>query len=196
MARDKVSDGKSENSENTAPSKMGQEWLEGELQPLPKRARCPYCDRLFPIDRLDQHVIKCRSKGHQVARQRPTRRKVIVDGNNVAYYLSYDSQPHLDNIILAIKSLRAVGLQPIVVISAALKHRIDRPMTLSELIEAKSVIEAKRGMDDDLLIIQLAQKLNADIVSNDRFLNWQSRFPWIANRLRRYRMTTSGLILL
>ncbi len=161
---------------------------------MPKRARCPHCDKLFSIDKLDDHIFRCRARIKNVTRV--SRSRVIVDGSNVAYYLSYDNLPHIHNIILAINSLRSVRLQPVVVTSAALKHKIDRPMTLQDLINAGNVIEAKPGTDDDLLIIQMAQRLNADIVSNDRFLNWLSRYPWITDRLRRYRMTTSGLILL
>lgn len=58
------------------------------------------------------------------------------------------------------------------------------------------VVRAAAGTDDDLQIIRSALKLNADIVSNDRFLNWIEKYPWIENRLRKYRMTPSGLILL
>lgn len=161
---------------------------------MPKRARCPHCDKLFPIDQLDEHVIRCRARTKAITK--PMRNRVIVDGNNVAYYLSYDNQPHIDNIILAINSLRFVRLRPIVVVSSALKYKIDRPMTLQELINSRVVIESKPGTDDDLLIIELAQRMNADIVSNDRFLNWLTRYPWVTGRLRRYRMTSSGLILL
>jgi hypothetical protein len=61
--------------------------------------------------------------------------------------------------------------------------------------QVRSII-APKGTDDDRRIIMLAQEMNADIVSNDRFLNWINRFPWLESRLRKYRMTPSGLILI
>ncbi|MHA2205625.1 MAG: NYN domain-containing protein, partial [Candidatus Thorarchaeota archaeon] len=64
-----------------------------------------------------------------------------------------------------------------------------------QLISLGQIVEAPRGRDDDIEIIQTAREKNAHIVSNDRFLNWLDRFPWISERLIRYRMTPSGLIL-
>jgi hypothetical protein len=115
-----------------------------------------------------------------------------VDGNNVAYHLSHDGVPHADNLLNAQRSLTASGYTAFIVISAALKHKIDRPGVLNQI---ENLIEAQRGTNDDLLILREAQNRNADIVSNDRFLNWNKSHPWVASRLRRYRLTPTGLIL-
>jgi hypothetical protein len=120
---------------------------------------------------------------------------VIIDGNNVAYHLAPTGKPRVANLILARQSLVSAGYKPIIVVSAALVHKIDKPDTLRELIGFGHIMEATRGKNDDLIIIQTAQRSNADIVSNDRFLDWEDRFPWISGRLRRYRMIPSGLIL-
>jgi hypothetical protein len=121
---------------------------------------------------------------------------VVVDGNNIAYHLAPTGKPRVANLVHARESLVSSGYKPVIVVSAALVHKIDRPHTLRELIDSSHIIEAPRGKNDDLIIIQTAQKLNADIVSNDRFLEWLNRFPWVADRLRGYRMTPSGLILI
>ena len=165
---------------------------------MPKRSRCPHCDRLFNRNILDEHINRCRLKTRNQTRttQNPRKRKVVVDGNNIAYYLSPDEKPRLASIILALRSLKQVGLQPTIVVSSALKHKIDNSEGLRELINSGQVREAPRGTNDDLHIIRLAEKTNSDIISNDRFLEWQNRFPWISTRLRKYRMTPSGLILL
>lgn len=164
---------------------------------LPKRSRCPYCDRLYNRDVLDDHISRCRTKTRrqQPITQTNRRRKVVVDGNNIAYYLSPDGKPKVAGIILALRSLKQVGLQPTVIVSSALKHKIDDAERLRELINSGQIREAPRGTNDDLYIIRLAEKINADIISNDRFLDWQNRYPWIPTRLRKYRMTPSGLIL-
>jgi hypothetical protein len=94
------------------------------------------------------------------------------------------------------QSLVSVGYRLIIVVSAALKHKIDKPDTLHDLITEGLVLQATRGTNDDLMIIQESQKRNADIVSNDRFLNWIDRFPWVPDRLRKYRLTPAGLILI
>jgi hypothetical protein len=127
--------------------------------------------------------------------RRSPKRSLVVDGNNVAYSLSPQGKPKAQNLSLAYHSLTSTGYRPIFVISAALIHNIDNPGALSTFMLSATVDEAPRGTNDDIRIIQLAKKLDADIVSNDRFLDWIDGYPWITSRLRRYRMTPSGLIL-
>ena len=165
---------------------------------MPKRARCTYCDRLFDRDRLDNHIVKCRPK-HSTRKAQHVitgRKNLILDGNNIAYYLSHDGKARAENIANAYKSLVAGGYRPTTIVSAALRHKINKPNILIEMILDGYAIEAPRRTDDDFTIIETAQKRNADIVSNDRFLNWIKRFPWLPDRLRRYRMTPAGLILI
>ncbi len=163
---------------------------------MPKSARCPHCDRSFDRRVLDAHIQKCRARrGQSDTQKSQSSRTLIVDGNNISFYLSHDGKPHAMNLVRAIQSLSSSGYSPLLVVSAALKHKIDKPMMLQNLVTEGYVIEAPRGTDDDLTIIQESQKRGADIVSNDRFLNWISRYPWISDRLKRYRMTNSGIIL-
>ena len=164
---------------------------------MPKRARCPYCDRLFSRDALDTHIQRCKIR-HQTSQagRKPTQnRALVVDGNNVAYGLSPKGRPKAQNLALAYRSLTSAGYDPVFVVSAALVHSIDNLGALDAFKLSAKVDEAPRGTNDDIRIIQLAKKLNADIVSNDRFLDWTDGYPWISFRLRRYRLTPSGLIL-
>ncbi len=164
---------------------------------MPKRARCPHCERLFNRDALDTHIQRCkyRRKSLNETSKYSQKRVLVVDGNNVAYSLSPRGNPKAQNLSLAYHSLTGAGYNPVFVISAALAHKIDNPSALSAFMLSANVVEAPRGTDDDGRIIQLAKKLDANIVSNDRFLNWIERYPWITSRLRKYRMTPAGLIL-
>ena len=101
----------------------------------------------------------------------------------------------MNNLLLAQRSLVNGGYKPIFVISAALIHSIDKPDVLQTLMNDLEVVQAPRGTNDDLKIIEIAQNRNADIVSNDRFLDWLDRYPWVTDRLRKFRMTPSGLIM-
>lgn len=98
-------------------------------------------------------------------------------------------------MILASRSLTRAGYRPIIVVSAALIHSVDDPEALQQMMDNRKVVQAARGTNDDLTIIRMAQRNNADVVSNDRFLDWRDRHPWLASRLKRYRMTPSGIIL-
>jgi hypothetical protein len=141
--------------------------------------------------------MKCRVRRESTERKRrPSRKRpLIVDGNNVAYSLAPRGKPRAQNLSLAYHSLTNAGYNPIFVISAALVHKVDNPGTLNAFMMSARVEEAPRGSNDDMRIIQLAKKLEGEIVSNDRFLEWIERHPWITSRLRRYRMTPAGLIL-
>jgi hypothetical protein len=164
---------------------------------LAKRVRCPHCDRLFNRDDLDKHIMRCREKNRARTGKSSQggRKNVIVDGNNVAYHLSPNGKPEANNLLLAHRSLVGGGYKPVFVISAALVHSIDKPNVLQTLMREMEVVRAPRGTNDDLKIIQIAQDRNADIVSNDRFLDWLDRYPWVPDRLRKFRLTPSGLIL-
>ncbi|MHA2056854.1 MAG: NYN domain-containing protein [Candidatus Thorarchaeota archaeon] len=164
---------------------------------MPKRARCPHCDRLFNRDALDAHIRKCRNirQDSQKSSKPSQKRTLVVDGNNIAYSLSSQGSPKAKNLALAYNSLTSAGYNPVFVISASLVHKIDNLGTLNAFMLSANVVEAPRGTNDDSRIIQLAKKLEADIVSNDRFLDWIDQYPWITSRLRKYRMTPAGLIL-
>jgi hypothetical protein len=109
--------------------------------------------------------------------------------------MASQGKPNARNLILAYRSLTSTGFKPIFVISSALIHKIDKPTSLNEFMLSAEVVEAPRGTNDDLRIIQLAKEMSATIVSNDRFLDWVNEHPWITSRLKRYRMTPSGLVL-
>ncbi len=164
---------------------------------MPKRARCPHCDRLFNRDALDSHIVKCRGKNTRENHQPLLikRKSLVIDGNNIAHHLAPRGTPRTANLLRAYQSLVMAGYRPVIVISAALVHSVDKPQELQRLKDSGIVIEAPRGMNDDLTIIKMAKKRDADIVSNDRFLDWTDRYPWLTSRLRRYRMTPTGLIL-
>lgn len=164
---------------------------------MAKRARCPHCDRLFNREDLDIHIMRCRERNRAAVgnNSQRGRKVVIVDGNNVAYHLSPNGKPQVNNLLLARRSLITGGYKSVFVISAALVHNIDKPNVLQSLMNELEVVRAPRGSNDDLKIIQLAQNRNADIISNDRFLDWLDRYPWVTDRLRKFRMTPSGLIL-
>jgi len=146
---------------------------------------------------LDDHVIRCRARLQRNGQQRtvPKRSVAVVDGNNVAFHLAPGGTPRVKNLILSHQSLTKAGYRVVTVISAALMHNIDQPDVLQQLIDSGQVIKAARGTNDDLTIIRIAQRDNADIVSNDRFLDWRDRYPWLESLLKRYRMTPSGMIL-
>jgi len=111
----------------------------------------------------------------------------IIDGNNISYG-DYEDSPKLRNILSVYEKLEELGVKPYVVVSAALRHHIDDPVGLVELLKKDDVAEAPADRSDDFFVIQLALKKEAFIVSNDRFNDWKLANPALAAEIENRRV--------
>ncbi len=111
----------------------------------------------------------------------------IIDGNNISYG-DYEDTPRLENILCVYRKLKALGVKPYVVVSAALRHKIDDPAGLVEFLKQDDVAEAPAQRYDDFFVIQLAFEREAFIVSNDRFVDWKRANPDMADEIERRRV--------
>ena len=140
--------------------------------------KCPFCGKneSSGID-LQQHIQ--RKHSHEVVsstssqnkRVKSTRSKknppIVVDGNNVAYF---SGNPPKANYLKRIRSkLIKMEYTPIIIVSAAIRHKIDNMLDLIRMINLNWIIEAESGVDDDILIIEEAQRKRCQIVTNDRY---------------------------
>lgn len=120
-------------------------------------------------------------------------RTVIIDGSNVAHS-SEGSDARLENISLVKAKLLEEGFQPVILVDAALRHRIDRPADFERLVESGDIRQAPAGTDADFFILSFARELNADIVSNDRFRDRQEAFPEARERMIRYMIVNGEVV--
>jgi len=111
----------------------------------------------------------------------------IIDGNNISYG-DYEDSPKLRNILSVYEKLEELGVKPYVVVSAALRHHIDDPVGLVEILKKDDVAEAPADRSDDFFVIQLALKKEAFIVSNDRFSDWKKANPTFAREIENRRV--------
>ncbi len=135
-----------------------------------------------------------RQRNRHVKSKDSSKRAVVVDGSNIAY-LSKNGTPSFSNIEGIYKLLITKEYSPKIVISSRLKYIIDDPAKLTRWIREGAIIEAESGTDDDLEILLLAQRLNAPIISNDRFIEHQEEFPWIPKRLWKVEIINSKFII-
>jgi hypothetical protein len=113
----------------------------------------------------------------------PKRDVVVVDGSNIAFEeQSNGGKPRLANIIAVSKAIEDRGYEPIVIVDAALRHKIDDPDQLEAMIEAKKVRQAPAGTDADFFVLETAEQLDAQVVSNDVYKPYQEKYPWIMQR--------------
>lgn len=122
------------------------------------------------------------------------RKVAIVDGSNVAHSTEGNG-PTLDNIRLVCDKLREDGLEPVVVVDAALRHRIDDANAFEQLVEEGILKQAPAGTDADYFILSFARELDAYVVSNDRFRDLARSFPESVERAIRYMIVGGEVVL-
>jgi hypothetical protein len=119
---------------------------------------------------------------------------VLVDGSNVAHSTEGE-QAQLANILAVRQKLTEEGLEPVVVVDAALRHQIDDRAGYEQLVDQGVVRQAPAGTDADYFILSFARELDARIVSNDRFRDRLSDFPDATDRLIRYMIVEHEVVL-
>jgi hypothetical protein len=119
---------------------------------------------------------------------------VLVDGSNVAHSTEGE-QAQLANILAVRQKLTEDGLEPVVVVDAALRHQIDDRAGYEQLVDQGVVRQAPAGTDADYFILSFARELDARIVSNDRFRDRLKDFPDAADRLIRYMIVEKEVVL-
>jgi Zc3h12a-like ribonuclease protein len=119
---------------------------------------------------------------------------VLVDGSNVAHSTEGE-KAQLVNILAVREKLAEEGLEPVVVVDAALRHQIDDRAGYEQLVEQGVVRQAPAGTDADYFILSFARELDARIVSNDRFRDRLRDFPDAADRLIRYMIVEREVVL-
>src|SRR5687767_1239969 len=86
------------------------------------------------------------------AERAPPNKMVIIDGSNVAHSSEGDVAL-LDNIRLVSDKLKEEGLDPVVLVDAALRHQIDKENEFEQLVEDGTIKQAPAGTDADYFIL-------------------------------------------
>jgi hypothetical protein len=123
-----------------------------------------------------------------------TKKIALVDGSNVAHS-DEGGRAKIENILLICEKLAEDGLQPIVVVDAALRHQIDDEDRYEELVTKGEIRQAPAGTDADYFILSFARELDASIVSNDRFRDHQKSFPEARERVIRFMIVEGEVVL-
>lgn len=118
----------------------------------------------------------------------------LVDGSNVAYSTG-GSEARLANIRLMCEKLSEDGMDPVVVVDAALRHQIDDSGAYEKMVDEGKIRQAPAGTDADYFILSFARELDASVVSNDRFRDQEKVFPELNDRLIRYMIVNGEVVL-
>ena len=90
--------------------------------------------------------------------------------------------------------LAAEGFEPIVVVDAALRHKIDDEAGYERLVDAGVIKQAPAGTDADYFILSFADELDASVVSNDRFKDRIKQYPALRKRLIKYMIVQGEVV--
>jgi hypothetical protein len=134
------------------------------------------------------------SAPQSLSEREQSRNVVLVDGSNVAHSIEGEP-PHVANLIAIHDKLREEGLDPIIVVDAALRHQIDDQPRYERMVDDGMVRQAPAGTDADYFILSFARELNACVVSNDRFRDRIKQFPEIRDRVIRYMIVQDEVVL-
>jgi hypothetical protein len=109
---------------------------------------------------------------------------VVVDGSNVMHWAG--DPPSLEPLRAVLGDLTGRGFTPGVIFDANAGYKL-----FSQYLDAASfaaklklpldrVYVVPKGTQADLYILEAARSLGARIVTNDRYRDWQDRFPEVA----------------
>lgn len=106
-----------------------------------------------------------------------------MDASNVAHSgKRQDDQPSLDKILLAVKTLKDMGYQPVLIADASLRHEIDRKEDFNQLLEEGKILQVPSGTTADHYLLKMAEEENGKILSNDAFREYNDEFQDINSR--------------
>ena len=121
---------------------------------------------------------------------------IVIDGANVAYEeRSAGGKPKLSNLLKVRRELEERGCEALILVDASLKYDIDDQQQLETLIRSQQVRQVPAGTDADFFIIQLAEQLDARIVTNDRYKDYADRYAWIPERRLPYMIVKGEVVL-
>lgn len=109
-------------------------------------------------------------------------RIAVVDGANVAYEAASPGPPRVSTIVAMRTTLIEQGFDPIVIIDASLRHEIDDPEQLEALLDERKLLQAPADTTADYFVLKVAEEHDAVVVSNDRFEELRTEYPWLRDR--------------
>ncbi|MFX1251345.1 MAG: hypothetical protein ACFFCZ_07030 [Promethearchaeota archaeon] len=139
------------------------------------------------------HVSEHSFFGQKIEQKKVPSQIIVVDGQNVAYF-GDRGKPSYINLDVVYKALKALGYIPKIVISSALKYKVNDPVRLNKMISRGIVIEAPSGEDDDLTVLELAHTYKAKIVTNDRYLDHNDIFPAFKKETVRFKIYNRSVV--
>ncbi|MFP4344574.1 MAG: NYN domain-containing protein, partial [Anaerolineales bacterium] len=72
--------------------------------------------------------------------------------------------------------LQDMEFEPIIIVDASLRYEVDDPEQLEGLFDKQKVRQAPAETDADYFVLQMAQEVNAPVVSNDTYDRYREEY--------------------
>ncbi|MDQ2094653.1 NYN domain-containing protein [Rhodalgimonas zhirmunskyi] len=111
----------------------------------------------------------------------PVERRILIDGSNVMHWK--DGTADIGIVRTVTQALADQGYTVGVIFDANVGYKLsDRYMNESQLarvlgLKSQQIMVSPKGQPADGFLLQAARDMDAPIVTNDRFRDWQEDFP-------------------
>jgi hypothetical protein len=125
------------------------------------------------------------------------RPKAIIDGANAAYLQApRERRPNIKNISAVAKAVEASGRDPIIVLDPSIRSLIVDVDEFERLLSDSRIMALPSGQDIGRFVLETADKLDAEIVSNNTYIDYYEDYPWIELRRIPVAVVNGNVILL
>lgn len=121
------------------------------------------------------------SKARKLRKSAP---HAVIDGSNVMHWNG--ETPRLETIREVVANVRTQGYQPGIIFDANAGYKLcdryldDKDFAKLLKLPGDRVLVVNKGEQADSTILAAARDLNAKVVTNDRFRDWEADFPEVA----------------
>jgi hypothetical protein len=106
-----------------------------------------------------------------------SRKRIVVDGANVAYAEKTDEgKPKVSNLAKIHDRLHEEGYDPVIIVDASLVYEVDDRQQMEGLLDKQKLRQAPAETDADYFVLRTAQDHGAQIVTNDQYEGYQDEF--------------------
>ncbi|MFQ1701700.1 NYN domain-containing protein [Loktanella agnita] len=135
--------------------------------------------------RLRQWLRRSDTAAKQPDTARIVGRPIVVDGSNVMHW---GGEPSLKILQRVLTELQARGYGPLVYFDANVGYKLfDQHMDSTDMarklgLPPSQVVHAPSRTPADEILLERAIKDNLRVVTNDRFLDWKTKFPRVGDK--------------
>jgi hypothetical protein len=111
------------------------------------------------------------------------RQKAIIDGSNAAYLNApREWRPNIKDIFTIARAVVASGRDPVIVIDPSIRSLLVDVAEFEKLLADSRVITVPSGKDIASIVLDMADKLDAVIISTNTYIEYYEYYPWIEER--------------